>query len=215
MRKLLKITLILGMIAALLIPSSIVNAASSETFSFPSSTSTVVGSLGVVDAEQIGYFWSASRGDTVYETFSTSMPTIDGVTLDIEVVSNVLNSGAQVDWNVEINDVVVDNFTVNEGFTGLIHREISFAPISGPDYKVEIVVTNQVPNGQGSHSLAYDGEYAHSVELISSGAPGPEPELEVGGNIYPANKFMMLIPAIMLGFIILSSIVILKRKNIN
>jgi hypothetical protein len=214
MKKLLKLMLVIGLLTAILIPGSIVHAASSETFSFPSSGSTVVGSVGFINAEEVGWFWSVTRGDTAYETFNTSMATINGAVLDIEVVTNVLSPGAQVDWNVEINDVLVDSFTVNNGFTGPIHRVLNFAAISGPDYKVEIIVTNEVADGAGSHSLAYSGEYAHSVQLVSSDTPGPGPGPEVGGDIYPTNKFLMLVPVIILGFTLLTSIIVLKRKNI-
>ena len=115
MKKLLNLTVVLGLLALLLVPCGTALAAASETFVFPSSGSTVVGSLGFIDAEQIGWFWSVSRGDTVYETFNTSLPSINGAILDIEVVGNVLSSGAQVDWDVEINDVAVLQYGSLEG----------------------------------------------------------------------------------------------------
>src|SRR4051812_19346127 len=37
---------------------------------FPSAASTIVGSVGFIDSEQVGYFWSANRGDSVAETLS-------------------------------------------------------------------------------------------------------------------------------------------------
>lgn len=168
MKTLLKLAVVLGLVAALLIPGGAALANSSQTFAFPSSGSTVVGSVGFIDADEIGWFWKVSRGDTVTETLNSSIAAIGGAILDIEVVRNVLEPGVSVDWDVEINGVVVDSFTVNDGFTGAIHREMSFSPIMGPDYDVELIVTNEVATGDGSHTLAYAGAYAHSIELIST-----------------------------------------------
>jgi hypothetical protein len=180
MKKMLKLGLALGLVIALLIPGGMALAAHSETFAFPSPGSTVVGSVGFIDGDEIGWFWSVARGDTVSETLSSSLPTIGGAILDVELVDNVLNSGAYVDWDVKINGVLVDSFTVNEGFTGPIHREMSFAPIAGPDYLVELVVTNEVAGGEGSHSLAYAGAHAHSIELISR---APKVKVTGGGTV--------------------------------
>jgi hypothetical protein len=168
MRKMLKLGLALGLAITLLMLGSVGVAAESQTFTFPSAGSTVVGSVGFIDDDEIGWFWSIARGDTVSETLSSSLPAVRGAILDLEVVRNLLNSGAYVDWDVKINGVIVDSFTVDEGFTGPIHRETSFAPIAGPDYLVELVVTNEVAPGDGSHTLAYAGAYAHSIELIST-----------------------------------------------
>jgi hypothetical protein len=168
MKKLLKIALALALAAALLIPGLAALADPGETFSFPSSSSTVVGSVGFIDEDEIGWFWSVARGDSVSETLSSSIPAIGGATLDIEVVRNFLYTDAQVDWDVVINGVVVDSFTVDAAFIGVVHREMQFDPILGPDYDVALIVTNEVAPGWGSHSLAYAGAYAHSIRLIAT-----------------------------------------------
>ena len=49
-------------------------AQTSQTFDFPSSDSTVVGSVGFIDADEVGFFWSMQRGDRVSETFTFSGP---------------------------------------------------------------------------------------------------------------------------------------------
>ena len=134
------------------------------TYPFPSSNSTVVGSIGFIDANQVGYFWSAARGDLVEETFA-GPPAIFGATLELEVIENALNSGAFVDWDVEINGVVVGSFTVNQGFTGPFTRSLTFPRIQGPNYTVTLRVTNEVAGGQGSHTFAYAGPFAHSIRL--------------------------------------------------
>jgi len=139
-------------------------------FSYPSASSTVVASVGFINAEEVGYFWSASRGDSVTETF-TAGSSISSYKLDVDVVSNALNGGAFVNWNVTINGILVDNFTVNEGFFGTVSRTASFSAIAGPNYTVQVRVTNEVPGGQGSHTLRYAGVGAHQVELIGQSDP--------------------------------------------
>ena len=140
--------------------------AQSTTFAFPSSTSTVVGSLGFIDADEVGFFWSAQRGDRVSETFS-GPSSVNRAILNVEVVRNVLSGAQHVDWNLEINGTVVGSFTVSPGFTGPLTVDVSFPPILGPTYAVTIRVTNNVPGGAGSHTLAYAGNFAHSIELAN------------------------------------------------
>ena len=155
---------VLGLLAACaiaIVPSA---AAAPVTYPFPSADSTVVGSVGFIDANQVGYFWSAARGDLVSETFAG--PTaIYGATLNLEVIENVLAPTAFVDWDVEINGVVVGSFTVNSGDFGPFTVNLAFPRITGPMYDVTIRVTNEVAGGDGSHTLAYDGPYAHSIRL--------------------------------------------------
>ena len=135
------------------------------THAFPSSNSTVVGSVGFIDDDEVGFFWSAARGDLVSETFTGPVKAL-GIRLRLEVVRNVLNNGAQVDWDVEVNGNLVGNFTVGEGVLGFIVANYNFPAITGPMYEVTLRVTNQVPGGQGSHTFAYAGAFAHSVELL-------------------------------------------------
>jgi hypothetical protein len=144
--------------------------AASATFAFPSSNSTVVASVGFLDADEAGYFWSAARGDLVSETFSGPL-FVNKAVLSVEVVENVLNSGAEVDWNVEINGNVVGSFVVPEGFTGLIIQTMKFPRIMGPMYAVTLRVTNEVPGGAGSHTLAYADPFAHSIQLSMGSCP--------------------------------------------
>ena len=138
---------------------------SSAVFDFPSADSTVVASVGFIDTDEVGWFWSVGRGDLVSETFSTSLGSISRAILEVDVIRNVLNSGAFVDWDIEINGVVVGSFTINEGFTAPVTVDVTFSPITGPVYDVTIRVTNEVAVGEGSHTLAYAGAFAHSIQL--------------------------------------------------
>jgi hypothetical protein len=141
----------------------------SQTFDFPSSDSTVVGSVGFFDADEVGAFWSMQRGDRVSETFTFSGPSsINRALLQVAVVTNVLAPGQSVNWNLEINGTVLGSFTVPAGFTGPLTLDVSFPPISGPTYAVTIRVTNEVPGGGGAHTLAYAGNLAHSIELFAT-----------------------------------------------
>jgi hypothetical protein len=143
-------------------------AALDETYDLPSDDSTVVGSVGFIDASRVGAFWSAARGDLVSETFSTSLASINRAVLNVEVVTNVLHAGWSVDWDLEINGVVVDSFSVFNGFTGPVTIDVSFTPIAGPNYTVVLRVTNEVAAGSGAISLAYANPYAHSIQMFSA-----------------------------------------------
>ena len=89
-----------------------------------------------------------------------------GIRLRLEVVTNVLNNGAQVDWDVEVNGNLVGSFTIGEGVLGFVVANYTFPAITGPMYEVTLRVTNDVPPGQGSHTFAYADPFAHSVELL-------------------------------------------------
>lgn len=134
---------------------------------FPSANSTVVGSVGFIDADEIGYFWSAARGDGVSETFN-GPASVKGVGLKISVLSNALNNGAHVDWTVKINGVDVARFRVPEGYLGPVTLRRMFAPIAGPSYTVELRVLNEVAPGEGSITLAYAGANPHALLLLAA-----------------------------------------------
>ena len=194
----LAFSLVLAMVLA---TSSIPAAAVSNTYDFPSDDSTVVGSVGFYNANVVGYFWSADRGDLVSETYSTSLSTIDRALLSIDIVNNGLHSGAFVNWDLEINGVVVGNFTINEGFTEPVTVDVSFAPIVGPTYNVVLRVTNTVAGGEGAHTIAYAGAFAHSIELFSTGT-GVDVDIDIkpGSDSNPLNVWSKgVLPVAILG----------------
>ena len=171
---------ILGLLlAAMLTGPGGATAQSSTTFAFPSNGSTVVASGGFIDATQAGYFWTIERGHQVSESFSGPSE-VDRAILRIEVPDNVLSPDEAVEWDLEINGTVVGSFTVPQGFTGPLTLDVSFPPISGPTYSVTIRVTNVVPMGAGSHSLAYAGNFAHSIELFAA-VPTAKDQCKNGG----------------------------------
>lgn len=134
--------------------------------SFPSASSTVIGSLGFVDDYQVGYFWSAARGDSVEQTFAFDTPQrVRRLILRLDVPSNALSNGAEVDWTASVNGTDVGNFTVPEGQTGPITYRYTFPAMTGGNYDVKIRVTNEVPGGDGSITLAYAGDYTHIARL--------------------------------------------------
>lgn len=151
------------------------SAASAGIHTFPSAGSTVVGSVGFIDADEIGFFWSVLRGDSVAETFADPLASVTGATLDLDVVTNVLNGGNQVDWAVLLNGTPIGGFTVPQGFTGPLSPVFAFAPVApiGGNYTVRLLVTNEVPGGGGSHTFAYAGQFQHSVTLTGTAVPEP------------------------------------------
>jgi hypothetical protein len=135
------------------------------TFSFPSANSQIVGSVGFVNGCEAGYFWSASRGDSVSQSLRGGKR-INHAILDVSVVENALSNGAEVDWSLSINGHTVDSFAVTEGFLGDVHRDVTFPKIRGRNYAVKLFVTNEVPGGDGSITLAYaDCGGSHTLVL--------------------------------------------------
>jgi len=132
-------------------------------FAFPSANSQVVGSVGFIDDDEVGFFWSVARGDSVTQTFN-GPATLHKAVLKIQVVNNVLNGGNHVDWSWEINNVQVGTFSVAQGFTGVVKKVATGLNLTRP-YTVKIRVTNEVPGGGGSHTLAYAGNWAHLIRL--------------------------------------------------
>lgn len=130
---------------------------------FPSSSSTVIGSVGFINDTEVGYFWSASRGDSVEQTFG-GPGHVKKMVLKLDVVENSL-AGSNCDWAVSINGTDVGTFTVTPGQTGNFTEKYKFAKMTGGNYDVKIRVTNEVPAGDGSITLAYAGDGAHSVTL--------------------------------------------------
>ena len=135
-----------------------------STHVYPSSSSTVIGSVGFIDADEVGYFWSVSRGDSVAESFN-GPGRVRKAILKLDVVQNVLSSGAFVNWTVSINGTDVGSFTVNQGQLGPVTHKFTFPKITGGTYLVKTRVTNEVAGGQGSHTLAYAGAFQHSLTL--------------------------------------------------
>lgn len=130
---------------------------------FPSANSTVIGSTGFIDSYEVGYFWSASRGDSVEQSFS-GPATIKKATFKLDVPYNSL-VGANVDWTASINGTDIGSFSVTPGLTGPVTEQFKFAKMTGGTYDVKIRVTNEVPGGDGSITLAYAQSYAHKVSL--------------------------------------------------
>jgi len=135
--------------------------------SFPSADSLVVGSEGFIDDDEIGFFWSVARGDRVVETFADPLPSVSQAIFDFAVPENALVPGAQVDWDVLINSITVGGFTIPEGFAGPARLDLLFPPVAAVagQYTVAFVVVNEVPAGDGAHTLAYAGAWPNSVEL--------------------------------------------------
>jgi hypothetical protein len=133
---------------------------------FPSATSQVIGSIGFIDDTQCGYFWSASRGDSVAESFQ-GPANIKKVILKLDVIENVLSAGATVDWTVSINGHDVGSFQVVSGELGAVTEKFRFHKLTGGTYDVKMRVTNEVAAGDGSQTFRYAGEGPHSVRFRS------------------------------------------------
>lgn len=142
-------------------------AAASYSDQFPTEFSSVTGSIGHF-APEVGYFWSAARGDQVSQTYSgTGVFGATSLTLDILVSQNVLTD--HIEWDVYVNgtDVGDWNWTAAQG-TGYMHETYNFAAIAGDSYEIKLAVKNEVPDGWGSIALNYDSS------MTISAVPEPE-----------------------------------------
>jgi hypothetical protein len=62
-----------------------------------------------------------------------------------------------LDLDVLLNGFNIGNFSVPAGVTGSRTFAFSFAPVTGPDYRIEIRASNTIPEGGGSVSIALGG----------------------------------------------------------
>ena len=147
--------------------------ASSITVAFPTSASTVVGSVGFISPTEIGYFWSMSRGDSISQVYAaTGVFSATSLSMDLNVTQNVLNSGASVDWDVLVNGIDVGDWTWSQADgTGLTNVSLLFPAIPGEFSSLELRLKNEVPGGQGSIAMGLDTEST----IESDAAPVPEP----------------------------------------
>ena len=146
--------------------------ASAITVQFPSDDSTVVASVGFIDADEIGYFWKVSRGDSVTEGFTgTGLSSVTGLDLEFDVTQNVLASGAFTHWDVLLNGISVGDWMWT-ALDGIGHLSLSYlfpAIVGDGDYTIRMAVLNEVAPGAGSIALGFPGE----ATLTGTAAPEP------------------------------------------
>jgi len=145
-------------LAAAALTAAGLSQASSYSFNFPSTSSSVVASIGSIGSSEIGYFWSVARGDKVSQAYAASG--VFGTTsleLDLNVTRNVLSTGNSVQWDVLVNGTDVGDWAWSSANgTGLTHLSLSFAAVTGEFSTLALVVKNEVPSGDGSIALGLD-----------------------------------------------------------
>ena len=146
---------------------------------FPSFDSTVDATVGPIDSDEIGWFWSESLGHGISETFTDPEPYVLRAVLDVDVPRNTLVSESIV-WELWINDQAVGQFDIQAGFVGRVVADLEFAPVLAEDdaYTVQLRVRGDVPFDGGAHTFAFAGPGHHSITLI--------PEPTTLGLILPA-----------------------------
>jgi hypothetical protein len=102
------------------------------------------------------HIWVA--GDYWGQQFNgTGIASATDESINLFIDDNLLNSGATLNLNAEINGTVVGNFTIGEGVTGAFTDSFTFADVPSPNDYIQFVVTSTVPGGEGSVSIADDG----------------------------------------------------------
>ncbi|MCC6677134.1 MAG: hypothetical protein IT436_08315 [Phycisphaerales bacterium] len=140
---------------AMIAVAAVAGSAVAGVHTFPSSGSAVVGSVGFISPTEVGFFWSATRGDSVQETLADTLPIVNQVKLDLVVPRNSLASGLSLTWGVELNGTDIGTFAVASGQTGPISHTFDFAGIASPgSYMLRIEARNTIPGGGGSHTFA-------------------------------------------------------------
>jgi hypothetical protein len=149
-----------------------VASADSVTVEYPSADSDVVASVGAIDGDEFGYFWSNARGDRITETFNgTGLYEVTELDLEFDVTRNVLSSGAYTDWNVFVNGTSVGGFiwSAADG-VGTANFSFVFGPIVGNGaYTISMEVANTVADGHGSIAIGFPG----SATLTGRAVPEP------------------------------------------
>jgi hypothetical protein len=143
---------------------------------FPTGFSTIDASQGVLldQPPQIGYFFSATDGHSVEQTYTLPESSYDRFIFDFFIPMNVLAPGSFVNWNVFVssgslnNLVLLNEFTVVPGQTGPVHLEsiqnVFGVPSGGGfDYKIRWAVTNNAASG--SHTLGIASPVAGAVQI--------------------------------------------------
>ncbi|MEF8755290.1 MAG: PEP-CTERM sorting domain-containing protein [Accumulibacter sp.] len=145
--------------------------AASVTVQFPTSSATVVASVGSLSPTEVGWFWSAARGDLVSENYpGTGLFNPSSLSMDLNVTRNVLSSGQSVVWDVLVNSVDVGDWIWSSADgTGLTNIALAFAPIAGEFNSLALVVKNEVPGGAGSIALGLDTRTTVSNEVPEPG----------------------------------------------
>ncbi|MFI4881332.1 MAG: hypothetical protein ACIAQU_01980, partial [Phycisphaerales bacterium JB064] len=137
-----------------------------DVHDFPSADSEVVASVGFIDGERVGFFWTQSRGDGVTEFLPDSAGEVTRAVFDFDVLNNGLRE--TLVWALLINGEEVASFEVPPGLSGPQQIDVSFAAIasSGGGYEVSFECRNDISGGAGSHTLRYAGAGPHQIELI-------------------------------------------------
>ncbi len=144
------------------------------TDEFPSASAAVVGSVGLLGSNEIGYFWSVSRGDSVIESYTgTGVESANQLDLSLDITRNVLSQ--DIFWDVYINDFLVGNWTwgASDG-TGSIDLSYGFSDIIGSgSYEIAMYVSNEVASGAGSIALGLGTTFSLSGDDGVTSVPEP------------------------------------------
>jgi len=150
--------------------------ADSIVLDFPSSTSTEVGPGCGGPGPPLTLGGCFITGDNVSETFTaTGLADTDSSNWQFTVVDDTVGSPTNT-FAALINGTQVGTFSYVGTASGPetnvpFNLNFSYAPISGPDYTLEILATSTVPPGDLTWDVDTDG-----AVTLSSSAPAAAPE---------------------------------------
>lgn len=102
------------------------------------------------------HIWVA--GDFWAQNFmATDLTSASQISLSLRFNSDTPLGNDQLALDVFLNGVDIGKFSVPVGIIGSQMFTFSFAPVTGPDYRIEIRATNTIPHGGGAVSIALGG----------------------------------------------------------
>jgi hypothetical protein len=115
-----------------------------------------------------------SAGDFWAQNFSsTGLAEVNQMSLTLQFNSETTPTSSYLNLGVLLNGFDIGELSVQSGDTGLHDYQFSFDPVSGPDYRLELLALNSTGDGGGAVSLAIDGNSYATIVAI------PEPEISI------------------------------------
>ena len=142
-----------------------------STFDFPSAASDVVASAGFINANEMGFFFSASNGHAVSQTFETTTAYLSHLIFSLSIPTNGLAQDQQGEFDIRVNGTKVAELVITPDLLGTHLFHVPVPNIPGPNFTIGLEMTNDIAPGGGTFSLGYAEPTPSSITLLSSEPP--------------------------------------------